>query len=135
MLWEKHSKDINKSLGNYYKMASKSIYNGHVTGLLGERIVYGQTLGEFLKGTDAELINNHHQGYRYDSEESSYPKGDSSYLLRGAIVTFSYWENPLGAQFISVKLVGDEKKLGEVEKIVLESIEQWKSRAPHPVCE
>ncbi len=113
-------------------MASKLLYNGHATGLLGERQIYSQTLGEFLQGTDAELINNHCKVYKYDPEESSYPHRDCSYLLGGIAVTFSYWENPLSAQFISVKLNGDEEKLGEVEKIVVESIEQWKSRAPHP---
>lgn len=114
-------------------MASKSIYNGHATGFLGERRVYAHTLRELLQDANAELIDNHYQSYRYDSEESSYPRGDCSYLLGGIAVTFSYWENPLGAQFISVKLKGDEEKLGEVETIVLESIEQWKSRAPLPV--
>ena len=111
-------------------MVSKLIYGGPATSFLGERRIFGQTLREFLQGTDAELIDLHSQSYRYDYEESSYPKGDSSYLLRETVVTFSYQENPFGVQFIYVNLVGHEEKLGEVEKIVLESIEKWKSRAP-----
>ena len=113
-------------------MANKIIYKGHATRLLGEKRIGRDTLTEFLNGTEAELIKDDYRGYRYDYEESSYPRGNSSYLLSGVAVAFEFWENPLGAQFITIEVKGEEKKFGEVEKMVLESIEEWKSRAPHP---
>ena len=100
-------------------MVTKNIYDGvRLKEVFGNKLPKGW---DILEGTDAErILSCGYYSFDYDAADS--------YLLEDVAVVFSYtspYKDTARTTF-SLKLVGEEEKIGEVEKIVLDALEKWR---------